>query len=110
MTLEIYNKKIEGYWYSEHSPEYPKPIPNRLTPDQARQIYVLIKAMQLHPSCSKQHYKGSSTSRITGEPLGSGEYETRTWKWPEDFAHHYVLEHRVKPTDDFLKYIGYYEK
>jgi hypothetical protein len=54
-----------------------------------------------------KHYKGWSTSRITGKKLGSGEFTTNKWRWPVDFALHYVLDNRVKPSDEFLEYIGY---
>jgi hypothetical protein len=40
-------------------------------------------------------------------PNGKHEYQLDGWKWPEDFAKHYVLDHKVKPTDEFLIFIGY---
>ena len=52
-------------------------------------------------------YMGRSASRITGEMLGNKEYETDKWRWPGDFAKHYVLDHKIKPSNEFLKYIGY---
>ncbi len=39
--------------------------------------------------------------------LGSEEYNNGDWVWPEDFAFHYVKMHRVKPSDEFLRFIGY---
>lgn len=35
------------------------------------------------------------------------EMKDFSWKWPGDFAEHYVLKHKVKPTDEFLEFIGY---
>ena len=103
------NKRIEGYWYSndEYNKDYPVPKPNVLTDAEAQKIYELIKEKQ--KNLRKLAYKGWSTSRITGEKLGSTEYfdQVNNWTWPCDFAKHYVLDHKVKPTDDFLKYIGY---
>ena len=98
-------RKIEGYWYSKHEPNYPKPVTNILTEDQAKEIYDLI--IEKEKEAKIIHYKGFSISRITKEMLGSREYQTDEWSWPEDFGPHYVLEHRVKPSDEFLKYIGY---
>jgi hypothetical protein len=103
-------RKIEGYWYSEHLEKYkgikyPMPEPNVLTEDEAIDIHALIKAKE--EFAHVQSYRGWSRSRITGENLGNKEYETEEWLWPGDFADHYVLKHRVKPTDDFLNYIGY---
>jgi hypothetical protein len=37
----------------------------------------------------------------------SGGYELEGWIWPGDFVEHYVLTHKVRPTDEFLKWIGY---
>ena len=98
--------KIEGYWYSKYEPQYPMPVPNVLTQDQAQKIYNLI--LEKEKESESVLYRGWSTSRITGEDLGNVEYEhPQGWNWPGDFAKHYVLGHRVKPTDDFLEFIGY---
>jgi len=99
-------KKIEGYWYNEYSAtEYPMPVPNVLTEQEAQEIYDLIKRKEV--TARKVGYKGFTTSRITGEYMGSTEFHTDEWLWPVDFAPHYVLEHKVKPTEEFLKYIGW---
>lgn len=118
-------KKIEGYWKSEYSPQYPMPIPNQLTVTEAKKIYSLIK--KIEDKCKSnsewcnnpdwdnskyivQSYRGFSQSRITGERLGRSEYETPEYRFPEDFGSHYVLKHRVKPSHDFLKYIGFIQQ
>jgi hypothetical protein len=121
---------IEGYWkeppiviektlsnggiFRKEIPsktDYPIPIPNVLSEGEAIRIYNLIKEVEL--KCVKHYYMGCSVSRITGETLGNGEYESDAsingWTWPADFAEHYVLQHKVKPTDEFLKFIGYYK-
>jgi len=100
-------QRIEGYWYSEHTPEYPMPVANELTEEEAQKIFGLITEIESDKGVIKTQYKGWSTSRITKEHLGSTEFSTNEWRWPCDFAPHYVLEHRVKPSDDFLTYIGY---
>jgi len=96
-------KKIEGYWYSDYEPQYPMPIPNVLTEEEARSIYELI--LEKQKTAKVVHYKGWSTSRITGEHLGSTEFQTEEWIWPVDFAKHYVLENRVSPSVEFLEYL-----
>ena len=119
-------RNIEGYWKkpphmvtmtrgnttitremisSRDKVEYPTPIPNILTEKEAEDIYILIRKKEHTAECVS--YRGWTKSRITGENMGSREYETDEWIWPEDFAPHYVLKHKVKPTDEFLKYIGY---
>jgi hypothetical protein len=102
--------KIEGYWNSRYLKDkgydYPKPIPNILTEDQANIIHNLI--LEKQKKANKVLYRGMSHSRIeNGLMLGNAEYQTDAWKWPGDFAEHYVLKHKVKPSNEFLEYIGY---
>lgn len=97
--------KKEGFWFSKSEPHLPLPIPNVLTPNQADQIYEAIVYLQDTTAKSKR-YRGWSSSRITGEILGNEEYSTDEWCWPGDFASHYVLRHGVKPSDEFLGYLG----
>lgn len=102
------NLNIEGYWYSEYYPEYPMPVANSLSQEEAEEIYNLI--LKKEKIANEVIYKGLSASRITGERLGCREFRTEEWLWPGDFAKHYVLEHKVKPTEKFLRYIGYNKK
>lgn len=105
------NKNIEGYWFekayfSNLTPsKYPMPIPNVLTEEEAKTIYNLI--LEKESTANLVRYRGLTTSRVTGEMLGCGEYQTDEWLWPADFGKHYVLENKVKPTDLFLEFIGY---
>lgn len=98
-------QKTEGYWRWEREKNLPIPIPNVLDEYQAQKIYDLI--LEKEKEATKKLYRGFSHSRITKETLGSAEYETKDWRWPADFAPHYVLEHKVKPTKEFLIFIGY---
>lgn len=99
------NTKIEGYWYSEHTPRFPMPEKDELTQEEADKIYELI--------CKKEsiteevHFRGMSLSRIDGSWVGSSEYRNDDWWWPNGFSSHYVKKYRVKPSDEFLDYIGY---
>lgn len=101
-------KKIEGYWYNpRHDESYPVPIPNILTQEEADKIYDYL--CRLEKRTRIRYCKGCTVSRITGETLGNSEYETAKWKWPGDFGDHYIKAHRVRPSDEFLRYIGYIE-
>lgn len=101
------DQRIEGYWYSPYCEiKYPMPIPNVLSQEEANKVYHLILKKQ--SQAREIAYKGSSVSRIDGKTwVGSTEFFTKDWIWPNGFAEHYVRQHRVKPSDDFLKYIGY---
>ena len=114
------DKKVEGYWIEPPTvvemksskgyilrkeipskTNYPTPIPNVLSEEEARTIYELIRETERIANC--YGYMGLSASRITGERLGNKEYELNEWIWPGDFAEHYVLTHKVRPTEEFLK-------
>lgn len=116
--------KIEGYWkeppfifekvlsngsiFRKEIPaktNYPTPIPNVLNEAESKEIYNLI--LEKQKNAKLVGYKGSSKSRITDERLGNEEYQTDEWLWPADFSEHYVLTHKVRPTDEFLKWVGY---
>ena len=99
------DKQIEGYWYSQTTPQYPMPMPNILTEKEASAIYILIKIKERNAIINE--VKSWTISKLTGERLSGIEFETDTWIWPDDFAKHYVFEHKVKPSKEFLKYIGY---
>jgi hypothetical protein len=118
------NRKIEGYWHSKpyvmertsksgftlrkeipSKDTYPTPVANEITQEEALEIYELITDKEKDVDVIS--YRGSTVSRFTDERLGSKEYWTNDWLWPEDFAKHYVLEHRVKPSKEFLEFIGY---
>lgn len=98
-------EKIEGYWSDGKNSKFPIPEPDILTENEAKKIYDLIIIKE--KSAEILSYRGCSVSRITGKMLGNKEYQYDEWLWPADFAKHYVLENRVKPTDEFLEYIGY---
>ena len=97
----------EGFWYSTYEPELPMPVANVLTEQEAKEIYDLIVEKQ--KDSYQMMYRGLSHSRITNETLGCMEFETKdySWRWPGDFAEHYILKYRVKPSDDFLKFLNY---
>lgn len=107
-VIKLESKVKPGLFLERTTPDksgYPTPVPNVLTKTEAKEIYNLI--VEKEKTADKVGYMGMSVSRITDEMLGNDEYETDTWLWPGDFAKHYVLKHKVRPTDEYLNYIGY---
>jgi hypothetical protein len=47
---------------------------------------------------------GHSTCRLCGKQNGASEYTVEHWTWPEGFQH-YVLEHGVRPSPHFERFI-----
>ena len=97
--------RIEGYWYSRFQPRFPMPEKDELTQEEADKIYSLI--LEKERITPKVQYMGPSISRIDGTMVGSAEFQNEDWWWPDGFASHYVKKYRVKPSDQFLEYIGY---
>jgi hypothetical protein len=54
-------------------------------------------------------YRGWSECRICGQAAGNRESSFTIhgvkWVWPQGLAH-YVIEHNVKPDDDFINMLG----
>lgn len=46
-------------------------------------------------------YKGTSMCRICGQSNGSRDLTDGTYLWPEGFSH-YVRDHKVKPSQEFI--------
>lgn len=76
-----------------------------LTQNERKEINKLLKRVEAKARVAV--YKGLSHSRLTGEILGASEFKYKGWTWPKDFRPHYVLRFGVKPSDEFLEFIGY---
>ena len=50
------------------------------------------------------HYKGMAQCRLCGKSLGSADMSDGAYCWPEGYEH-YLMEHGVKPPDDFLAHV-----
>lgn len=98
-------KRVEGYWFSEYTPQYPLPIKNQLSSKEAKEIFDLIKDKE--EEATKFLTRGHSISRLDDTIVGNGEFHHTHWLWPENFAAHYVLKYRVKPSQAFLEFIGW---
>jgi len=99
------NRKKEGYWYTGAKDcNYPMPIANQLNEEQALDIYNKIREKE--KIAYKTLQRGFSYSRLTKEPLGCSEYALGNWSWAGDFAEHYVLKHKVKPSDEFIEFLN----
>jgi hypothetical protein len=94
--------RIEGYWYSRHTPQFPKPVPN----DQPWEGQAeFLKALSKKEVGGPQHrFKGFSLCRICECINGSTEYESGEWSWPSGLRH-YVEVHNVKPSDEFIEWV-----
>jgi hypothetical protein len=99
--------KYEGYWNNKKNnyPDYPMPLRDVLDPEEANIVYGLI--LEKEKLAKKEQYKGYAESRIDGSQLGDSEFKLDDWTWPDSFANHYVKRYGVRPSTEFLKFIGY---
>ena len=94
--------KIEGYWYSTQTPNFPKPIANEHKWLGLKQFVRKIELLQEH--AHEKFYTGTSPCRICKKSNGSTEYELGGWRWPSGYLH-YIVEHNVKPTPGFKDFV-----
>ncbi len=92
--------KIEGYWYSEATPEYPMPVHTDVVPHNKSDI---LKALdKAEASARTVAYKGFSICRCCGRINGSREFSYKGWSWPEGFRH-YIEDHNIVPSFKFTE-------
>ena len=68
-------------------------------------IMDLIKKRE--PEAQVSWIRGLVHSSIDNSSLGNGEFKHTEWQWPESYAEHYILKYKVKPSEGFLKFIGW---
>lgn len=103
--------KVVGYWRQHKNPKkcdwedkfLPWPIADEL--NYGQRVVVFNAIVKKQKTALLKHYRGWTNSRITGEKLGSAEFVTSKFIWPFDYSSHYILQHGVKPPDDFLKWL-----
>jgi hypothetical protein len=95
--------KIEGYWAktAKEKSEYPFPIANILSEEERKFWLLLLQKKQKY--ARKTQYRGISKSRLTKEMVGSAEYQSGNWIWPEGLSHY--VEHGVDLTAEFKSFL-----
>lgn len=53
----------------------------------------------------ERHYKGWSTCCMCGCRNGSSEYSYKNFVWPSGLMH-YIVDHNVKPSYQFITFIA----
>lgn len=96
----------EGYWKDDSDPLYPLPI--KRSP-WVGEMEFIEKLQTVESRINVKRFRGCSTSRITGETLGNGEYFDFNFflVWPEDLRTHYYELYHVKPSRIFYRYVHY---
>lgn len=99
--------KLEGFWYSKYSPEFPKPKPG---PEWKNKDKFIEKLTNLEERLERKRapyivfYRGYSNCRCCNKFNGTAEFHYKGWCWPTGFMH-YVKDHEIKPSDEFIEFI-----
>ena len=92
----------EGFWKSRFEPDLPMPIANDLPWDGQE---TFLKAFwKKERGASVLQAKGFSLCRVCRCINGSEEYHRDDWEWPSGLRH-YVEEHNVKPSEEFIAWV-----
>jgi hypothetical protein len=102
MVIKDGDYNVEGYWRSDKNEKSVFPWPEISNEIWDKESF-LLKLGKVERISTCRYYKGWSTSRLTGESIGSKEYYYKNWKWPEGLRHY--IHHGVKPSQEFIDFI-----
>ena len=109
----------EGFWYSEYEKDLPMPQANDkpwegkdefldyltdVESDALTNYWAANEGVDYEPCDEVIGMRGFSICRICGIGNGSHEFHINDWYWPEGLRH-YIEEHNVRPSDEFIKFI-----
>jgi len=102
-AFEARRVKLEGFWrarFDEES-ELPWPVPVEVWADRVAFLQSLIFKEAI---ADRIAYRGYSLCRMCGRRNGSESLQLAEWEWPAGFRH-YVEEHFVRPSEEFVMFI-----
>lgn len=91
----------EGFWQSSMEPDLPMPVADVDWPERDAFLGRFAKAESM---ARKLAYRGMSRCRVCGKTNGCQTMSLNGWEWPSGFLH-YVRDHGVKPSDDFIAFV-----
>lgn len=99
---------VEGFWWSEREPHFPKPVSSDVEFEGKLEVLSALEKLEKNIYLHKKqagsciYFKGFSKCRCCKTSNGSMEFSYKNWKWPEGLMH-YIKQHNVKPSDAFLR-------
>lgn len=94
-------KKI-GFWFSIHEPSFPKPqnmIDLSWNKEERQKVIKYLENGKV-----SARYRGSSRCRFCGISNGSYDKTDNVFVWPSGLTH-YLIEHGVKPDQEFIDHL-----
>ena len=101
------NYRQIGFWFGHGKENNKFPTPRASTYrgwSEGKRQY-LTRLAKVEEKASTSRFKGSSTCRICGKRNGSSTFYYKGWCWPSGFSH-YIEEHNIKPSEDFLLFLA----
>ena len=105
-----YVHSVDPFWRSKQIEEQNNAIKdNLLWPedliDEKQSPEILNQVAEYLDNCKfGEHYMGHSFCRICHKDLGCSDRTDGEWVWPDELSH-YLLEHKVRLPDEFIKYV-----
>ncbi len=96
--------RIEGYWRQTLKEKSDLPFPQTQEQPWEGQFEFLADLKSKEKIAKEECYNGPSNCRICHKTNGSTEFNLGDWSWPEGLRH-YIEDHNVKPSDDFIAFI-----
>lgn len=93
----------EGFWRNQYKPDLP--MPEAAAAPWEGKTEFLSTLEKIEATAQQVAYRGFSICRICKKMNGTREFEHRNWVWPSGFRH-YIEDHNVKPSEEFIKMIS----
>ncbi len=90
-------ERTEGFWSSTNVP-----VGNPEPWEGMHEFLTNLSKTERRAGATQ--YRGWSNCRLCGCHNGSATYHKNGWDWPSGFRH-YVEEHNLKPSDDFIRMV-----
>lgn len=93
----------EGHWRdaADEPRELPWPV---ATPSWFARGVFLVQLDRVEARAGRIEYRGLSRCRLCGRANGHEALRLGCWQWPAGFRH-YVADHLVRPSDDFVDFV-----
>jgi hypothetical protein len=102
-AFEASEPRYEGFWRTRIDEESELPWPAQAEHWPARAAF-LASLSSIEAIAERIAYRGYSKCRVCGCQNGYESLRLGQWEWPAGFRH-YVEEHQVRPSGEFVTFI-----
>jgi hypothetical protein len=102
-AFEAVEPKYEGFWRARRDEESELPWPTSVESWSVRSAF-LESLTAIEAIAERIAYRGYSRCRLCGYQNGHESFQLAAWQWPTGFRH-YVEQHHVRPSPEFVTFI-----